>query len=70
MELSDVPELEDYIALTDAARALGVSRQAMHGMIRSGKIESIRKVGPIPVYMLLKTEFNKIVEKRTPAVPS
>lgn len=62
MQRSDIPVLPGWVALTDAADELGVSRTAVHKMWMTDKIRSVHTIGPVPVYVMERSELDRILE--------
>lgn len=62
-EDSATPQLEGVITLTDAALALGISRQAMHKLAarksKTGELKTVRRVGPIRIMSVEEFETLK-----------
>lgn len=59
-----VPVLEGWVTLTDAARHLKISRQAAHKMMERGTFYQVRKVGPVPVYLVSQKDLDRVYEER------
>ena len=52
-----VPHWANYVLMSDAAEYLGVSRQAVHKMIRTGRLgDGVRTVGDIRPTFLIPRE--------------
>lgn len=62
MQRSDIPVLNGWVALTDAADELGISRTAVHKMWQTDKIHTVHTIGPVPVYIMARAELDLIKE--------
>lgn len=66
--VADVPLLPDWILVTEAADMLGLSKQAVHGLIRTDKFESLHRLGQNadkPIYILKRKEVETMVTERS-----
>lgn len=60
MSSFEVPKLEGWVTISEAAEILGISRQAVHKMVNSGKFRSARKIGSSkPVFVVRAAEVSK-----------
>jgi hypothetical protein len=58
----DVPELEGWMLLSDAAALLDVSRTSVHRMVRSGRIETCRRIpGTARIYVVRRQEIVNLI---------
>lgn len=62
--MSDVPFLEGWTTLTEAAERLGVSKQAVHKMASEGKITTLRRIGRKPLYVMRDAELTRLEAAR------
>lgn len=67
MPLANVPYLEGWVLLADAADDLGISRQALYEAAGRDRVDSIRKVGrKRPTYVIREAEIPRIRETLSP----
>ena len=64
MSRFDVPPLEGWTTISEAAELLGVTRQAVHKMIFDRKLKSVRRLGSVlkPIYVVRTAEVLKAVK--------
>jgi len=55
-------KMEDYITVTEFAKAVGVTVQAVHLAMREKRISDFMKVGPI--YVIHRTEIERFRDNR------
>lgn len=60
----DIPALEGYVLLADAADILGVTRQHVYRLVREKTLKSVRRIGTSNFYVVKVTE----VEQRRDAL--
>lgn len=53
IDLHEVPVLEGWMTLPEAADALGYSRQYVHALAANGKFKTIHRVG---TYLIVSTD--------------
>jgi hypothetical protein len=65
---SDVPVLAGWIALPEAGRRLGISREGIHKMVRSGRLKTVHRLdGERAVYVVKVTEIDALLAVRQAA---
>lgn len=65
--ISDVKPLEGWITSQQAAKVLGISRQAVQNMMAAGIFESLRTIsapGARPMYVVTPEEVEKVRQLR------
>lgn len=68
LTLNDVPILEDWINVTEAAERLGISRQYAFRQIQSGKWKSVHRLGSKKFYVVRESEVaEKLAAKGKPS---
>lgn len=60
----DIPALEGYVLLADAADILKVTRQHVYRLVRDNALKSVRRIGTSNFYVVKVTE----VEERRDAL--
>ncbi len=61
MALEQVEPLEGWILLADAARELGISRQALHDAVDAGRVTTCRYLGTTRrVYIMRSAEIPQV----------
>lgn len=63
---ADAPRLAGWVTPTEAAEALGVSRQTVNQMIQGGEFETLHVIGPDtrPQYVVRRDEVERIKATR------
>ena len=62
---AEVPALEDWIPLTEAADLLGLTRQGVHKKASAGELKTLRRVGDrSAVYVVRRSEIEGMVNAR------
>lgn len=64
MPRAEVPSLEGWVSFDELADRLGVSKQAVHKMLETGRITTARKVGRKAIYILTLAEADALCEAR------
>lgn len=67
-DVADVPLLPDWILVTEAADILGLSKQAVHSLIRSKELKSTHRLGKNPdrsIYILREVEVRALATERS-----
>ena len=65
MRPSEVPILEGWCTFSEAAEALGISKQGIHKKVfGENAFKTVRAVGSKPLYLLWREEVEELVEKR------
>lgn len=68
MDLSKASKLEGWLTFSEAARQLGVTRQAMFGMVARDELTNVRSLGDRkPIYVVADAEVAELAVKRTAA---
>lgn len=62
-DVADVPLLPTWILVTEAAEILGVSKQAVHGMIRQGEFETLHKIKQSDGNYIYVIDRNEVEER-------
>lgn len=59
MSALQVPPLEGWVTVAQAAEILGITRQAVHKKILDGSFTSTRRLGPVskPIFVLARIEL-------------
>jgi translation initiation factor IF-2 len=68
LDLSQIPELPDWILVAEAARLLGVSKQAVHLMIQQGQFKQLHRMKQAAgtwIYVLNEDEVQKLAAVRS-----
>jgi excisionase family DNA binding protein len=66
----NAPTLDGWITIAEAAETLGVTKQAVHAMIRTGEVKSLHRIGKRPaarskpVYVVADTEIDELRDRR------
>lgn len=69
-KLENVPALDGWVGLTEAAEILGISRQHSYKRARlgsegkTGGYKTIRQIGTKPMYVVSVTELNESLQLR------
>lgn len=58
----DVPALEDWVPLSEAAAALGVTRQTIHRWAGDGMFDSLHTIGDF--YIVRRAEVKEYISAR------
>lgn len=61
------PRLEEWCTTEEAAAMLGVTKQAVHKMLKNGEFKSARALGAKPIYVLGRAEVEGIALRRRAA---
>lgn len=65
---TEIPRLEDWLSIPEAADKLGVSKQMIHKMIHSLNVfdltKDVRKIGEKPMYILREAAVESLKESR------
>lgn len=63
VDAEDVPVVEEYVSLPDAADEMGLSRKRVHQMAGEGKFKTLRKLSKEgrPTFMIKRTELAEII---------
>lgn len=64
-KIEDVPVLEGWVNLTEAAEKLGVTRQHAYKLAKNGGFSTLHQLGTKPAYVVNTTEIEKILAART-----
>lgn len=64
ISLSDVPEMEGWLTLPEAAAELGISRTRTADMVREGKITTCMRLGRRPYFVVREVEIRQIKADR------
>ncbi len=62
--MTDIPNLEGWMTVAQAAEVFGVTRQSLVRMIREGKFASARKVGDKPIFLLETDEVYEVARAK------
>lgn len=65
--VADVPILSKWVLVTEAADMLGLSKQAVHGLIRKDEFKTLHRVGENenkPIYVIDIDEVKALVTER------
>lgn len=66
---TEIPRLEDWLSIPEAAFELGVSKQMIHKMIHSLKVfnsdRDVRKVGEKPMYLVRESAVEALKKSRS-----
>ena len=66
-DVANVPLFPEWILVTEAATILGVSKQAVHNMIRSDEFHDVHKLKQSEgnyIYVLRKAEVERVRQER------
>lgn len=63
-DMRQVPVLEGWITLPEAAEDLGISRARVHQMAQEEKLTTVSQLGRRPVYIVREAEIRRIKEER------
>jgi hypothetical protein len=63
-DMRQVPVLEGWITLPEAAEDLGISRARVHQMAQEEKLTTVSQLGRRPVYIVREVEIRRIKEER------
>lgn len=63
-DLKALPELEGWVTFTEAAGILGISRQRFYQLAESGAVETARRLGARPTYIVREAEVEGMKEQR------
>lgn len=64
IRMEDLPELEGWLTLPEAAKLLGLTRQRVYQMVQVGTLKSVMKLGDKPTYIIRKAEIEPLVQAR------
>lgn len=67
MKLSEdpnVPKLEGWVNITEAAELLGITRQHGYKRAKTGGFKSLHRVGNQPAYVISLSEIADIIKER------
>lgn len=66
MSALQVPPLEGWVTVAQAAELLGITRQAVHKKILDGTLQSARRLGSVskPIFILEVGEIDDLVGAR------
>lgn len=67
-ENADIPVLQEWISLTEAAEILGLSRQYVNKKASLGTYKTLHRLGNSPSLVVRRKEIEKIRDKRTARV--
>lgn len=61
---ADVPHLEGWVSLREAANILGISRQQVHNRARGGAFKTLRKLSEVgrTMFILQRAEVEKMAK--------
>lgn len=67
--MTNIPHLEDWYLVAEAAELLGVSKQTIHNMIHGDepRLTKVRRLGPPdnkPIYLVSKFQIDQILTER------
>lgn len=58
-EASEIPQLEGWMTLPDAARELGITRSRIHQLVDAKTLKSTRKIGSLKIVRTVEVEERK-----------
>lgn len=63
---ADIPELTEWVSLSQVAQRLNTSRQNVHKMLRAGRFRTVRRIALSKGYMYVvsDTEVEEVEAKR------
>lgn len=67
-DVADVPLLPGYILVAEAADILGLSKQAVHTLIRTGELKTTHRLGnnpEKPIYVIAADEIQRLATERS-----
>lgn len=63
---TDLPHVEEWITISDAAAMLRLSRQNVHVMAQNNKFSTLARLGDVqPVFVVKRAEVQEMVERKT-----
>lgn len=60
----EAPQLSQWVTASDVAAELGTSRQVVNKMIQRGDFKSLHLLGKRPIYVVKRSELEKVKEAR------
>jgi excisionase family DNA binding protein len=65
--MEELPELEGWLTLPEAASDLQISRQRFYQMVQEGKITTCRRLGRRPIYIVREQEIQELLADKIAA---
>ena len=59
-DMSDLPEIRDWVTGPQAAEMLGISRSAVHKKMMDGEFKTLHRLGDRPHLVVLRTEVEQM----------
>lgn len=67
MKPDQAPRLTEWMTCTEIATAFDVSRQTINRMVTDGEFKTLRLLGERPIYVIRRSEVEKMVTARAAA---
>lgn len=70
-DVVDIPLLPGWVMVAEAAEMLGLSKQAVHGMIRNKELKTTHRLGmrtDKPIYVIQESEVRALADLRSQSV--